>query len=327
MNIEILLQSITDYNIYLKIKSIILRLEEISDKYEHFYSLDEEEQALYSEEITDLHIEKNLLNNQLNSFEIRTVIEKINFKKTVLFPEYDGSKKIVIFTGSGISAESGINTYRDREGLWAQHKISEVCSDDTFLDNIEQVHNFYNKRREELSRATPNLTHTTIAEIEKKYGDDCYIITQNIDNLLEKAGCKKVLHLHGLLKEMQCLECNNFWDIKYASFSYGIDSCPYCNNKKTIKPNVVFFGGIAINYSEMFKAFDSLNNPDSIVLVLGTQGNVINISDILKNFNCKKVLNNLTRSDYIDESQFNQIYYENSTLAITKIKEVIEQYW
>ena len=327
MKIKILLQSVSDYDRYLKIKKIESSILDIQDKLEHFYSLDEDVQESYREEFTDLHIERNLLKNQLESFEVKSVVEKIKSNQKSYFSNYDGSKKIIIFSGSGISAESGIKTFRGEDGLWNNYKISEVCSEDTFLDNIELVHSFYNQRRKELSKVEPNIVHKSIAKIEEKYGDDCYIITQNVDDLLERAGCNRVLHVHGFLTEMQCLNCNEVWDIKYDEFKYSIDFCPHCKNVQNIKPNVVFFGGIVTNYSEMFKAFDSLKNPNSIILVIGTQGNVINISNILKNFHCHKILNNLEKNEYIDDSQFENIFYDNATIAISKINQIIDDSW
>ena len=117
--------------------------------------------------------------------------------------KYDGirEKGLIIFSGAGISAESGINTFRDTNGLWENHSIKEVCSENTWKHNFEAVHTFYNQRRVQLSEVQPNNAHKVVATLKKQYGDDCYVITQNVDDLFERAGCEDVLHVHGELKK------------------------------------------------------------------------------------------------------------------------------
>ena len=110
-------------------------------------------------------------------------------------------KKIVVLTGAGISAESGIRTFRDSGGLWEEHRIEDVASPEGWRKNMELVLDFYNKRRKQLYEATPNAAHYALAKLEEKF--DVQIITQNIDDLHERAGSTKVLHLHGELKEVK----------------------------------------------------------------------------------------------------------------------------
>src|SRR5690554_4519496 len=103
--------------------------------------------------------------------------------------------KLVVFTGAGISAESGIRTFRDGDGLWEEYRIEEVATPQAWEKNKSLVLDFYNKRRKQVLDAKPNIAHRTLAAFEEKY--DVHIITQNIDNLHERAGSKKILHLHG----------------------------------------------------------------------------------------------------------------------------------
>lgn len=112
-------------------------------------------------------------------------------------------KKLVISTGAGMSAESGINTFRDHDGLWENYDVMDVASADGFRRNPKLIHDFYNARRRELIKANPNAGHLGLVELEKWY--DTYIITQNVDNLHERAGSKNVLHLHGELMKIRSL--------------------------------------------------------------------------------------------------------------------------
>lgn len=234
-------------------------------------------------------------------------------------------KKIVIFSGAGISAESGIKTFRDADGLWENHSIEEICNQYTWERNYEQVHKFYNQRRVQLASVEPNLAHEVVASIKEKYQNDCIVITQNVDDMFERAGCSDVIHVHGELTKMHCMSCNNVFDIGYKEFNIG-DECPKCHNTH-IKPYVVFFGGEAPKYMDMYEAFEHLQNEDSIAVVIGTLGNVIQINANLELMDCKKILNNLEESPYIDDSQFDRVYYETATSACEKIETDIEEFW
>ena len=109
--------------------------------------------------------------------------------------------KLVISSGAGISAESGISTFRDADGLWENYPVMDVCSADGFARNPALVHQFYNERRKGLVKCNPNAAHTALVELEKWY--DVYVITQNVDNLHERAGSSKILHLHGELMKVR----------------------------------------------------------------------------------------------------------------------------
>lgn len=244
---------------------------------------------------------------------------------------------IIIFTGAGLSAESGVKTFRDTGGLWESHKIEDVCDERTWKKNFDLVHQFYNHRRTELANVKPNEAHKTIKRLQDKYGenDKLKIITQNVDNLLEQAGCRDVLHVHGFLTEMQCTKCNHVWDIGTNSFNYGIDTCPNCVKKskedetyivdsKDVKPNIVFFYGAAPKYIHMYRAFDALYKPDTIVVVIGTDGSVVRIDDIIRGKKCHKILCNLHPSNHIKSSRFKHVFQEEAGTALPKIEQLIE---
>ena len=181
--------------------------------------------------------------------------------------------------------------------------------------NFELVHKFYNQRRMQLNEVKPNSAHKVIAKIKEKYADNCYVITQNVDNLFERAGCEDVLHVHGELTKMECTACGNIWDIGYKKFDTGKDRCPQCNSLRGVKPYIVFFGGTAPKYREMYRAFDAGFHKESLIVIVGTMGNVVIIDELMRNKLCKKILNNLEPSEYINESKFDKIYYENDIFA------------
>ena len=145
-------------------------------------------------------------------------------------------KKLVILTGAGISAESGIKTFRDADGLWEGHDVMEVASPQGWYKNKELVLDFYNQRRRQLQHVVPNLGHQTLAELEADF--DVHIITQNVDNLHEKAGSTKVLHLHGeLLKVRSTVNENHILD---WTSDLNIGDVDYDGNQ--LRPHIVWFG-------------------------------------------------------------------------------------
>ena len=145
-------------------------------------------------------------------------------------------KKLVVLTGAGISAESGIKTFRDADGLWEGHDVIEVASPEGWRKNQELVLDFYNQRRRQLHEVKPNLGHITLAELENDY--DVTIITQNVDNLHEKAGSTTVLHLHGeLVKVRSTSDENDILDWENDLITGDCDK-----NGNQLRPHIVWFG-------------------------------------------------------------------------------------
>ena len=146
--------------------------------------------------------------------------------------------KLVVSSGAGISRESGIKTFRDADGLWENYPVMEVCSADGFRRNPELIHKFYNERRRQLIEARPNAAHAALVELEKDY--DVYIITQNVDDLHERAGSEKVLHLHGELMKMRSISHPDYTeplDIEH------LETTPETRGKNgdLMRPHIVFF--------------------------------------------------------------------------------------
>jgi NAD-dependent deacetylase len=226
--------------------------------------------------------------------------------------------KILFFTGAGISAESGISTFRNNEdGLWTKYKPDVVANLNTFEKNKEVVFKFYNERRVALKDVQPNKAHIEIAKLQQELGpENVKIVTQNIDNLFEKAGCVDVLHVHGELTKMKCLSCSNKWDIGYAQIDIG-DVCPECGSVN-IKPAVIFFNEPAPNYQEMFDIFSNAIEND-IKIVIGTSGSVISMRFIVDDRKCFSMICNKDRDGWIEYSMFNLCFFEPATVAIDKI--------
>ena len=128
-------------------------------------------------------------------------------------------KNIVVFTGAGISAESGLGTFRDSNGLWDNYKIEEVATPQAFKDNPALVLEFYNIRRRQLLKSSPNIAHSALNKLEEKY--NLNVITQNIDDLHERSGTKNVLHLHGKLTESKSTFNNEIYEINGSELNIG----------------------------------------------------------------------------------------------------------
>ena len=229
--------------------------------------------------------------------------------------------KLIILTGAGLSAESGLRTFRDSNGLWENHSVEQICDGRTWRRNFELVHKFYNDRRTQLATAVPNEAHKMIAKWESLY--ETTILTQNIDDLLERARCRNVVHLHGFLPEMTCAQCESIWNIGYSAWRTDTP-CPSCNSLRVSRPRIVFFGEAAPNYMAMQDALDSLTAQD-VLLVIGTSGTVLPISDIAMRYSGFKILNNLAHEPAIDETHFDEVFHMPATRAAKMIDSVLAE--
>jgi len=232
--------------------------------------------------------------------------------------EKNFNPSVLIFTGAGISAESGISTFRDTNGLWDNHNIEEICNINTWEKNNDLVKPFYNQRRTELKLKSPNVAHKIISKISKE--KETLVFTQNIDDLLDREETKNLTHLHGELTKMQCQDCFHRWDIGYTE--YKEEKCPNCNSER-IKPFVVFFGEGAPEYSSLSRALAYFNDPSKTIIVSGTSGTVIDITRKIKDLKCKKILNNLEPNKNIDDTFYDYVFYESATSAWKKIEKLI----
>lgn len=183
------------------------------------------------------------------------------------------SKKIVVFTGAGVSAESGLGTFRDTDGLWARFRVEDVCTPDAWQRNPEKCVEFYNMRRREALAAEPNLAHLAIAHLQDVF-PNTQVITQNIDNLHERAGSRNVLHLHGEITKLRSQKnVHDTVDIEGWEQHYG-DLHP---DGSILRPHIVFFGEDVPN----FPLACEIASEADVMIVVGTSLNVYPAASLL----------------------------------------------
>ncbi|MBR6549968.1 MAG: NAD-dependent deacylase [Paludibacteraceae bacterium] len=176
------------------------------------------------------------------------------------------SKKIVVFTGAGVSAESGLGTFRDTDGLWERYRLEDVCTAEAWKKNPQLCVDFYNMRRRETLAAEPNLAHKAIAHLQEVF-PDTQVITQNIDNLHERAGSRNVLHLHGEITKLRSQKnVHDLVDLDGWEQHYG-DLHP---DGSILRPHIVFFGEDVPN----FPLACEIASQADIIIVVGTSLNV-----------------------------------------------------
>lgn len=177
--------------------------------------------------------------------------------------------KIVVLTGAGISAESGIRTFRAEDGLWEEHRVEDVATPEGFARDPELVQRFYNARRRQLltPEIQPNAAHKALAELEQ-YATEFLLVTQNVDDLHERGGSKSLLHMHGELFSVFCQECEQQWQ-----WQQGLSTeqeCPHCKSIGSVRPDIVWFGEMP---KEMDRIYQALADCD-LFISIGTSGHV-----------------------------------------------------
>ena len=180
---------------------------------------------------------------------------------------------IFVLTGAGISAESGLGTFRDKAGtgIWARFDPMRLATPEAFASNPEEVHAFYNARRRNLLEAQPNAAHVALARLEAglaERGGRLFLCTQNIDDLHERAGSPQVTHMHGELLKARCIACARV--TPWREDLSVTDPCPACGRSGVLRPDVVWFGEMPMH---MDAIYDALNEADLFV-ALGTSGSV-----------------------------------------------------
>ncbi|SEN15298.1 NAD-dependent deacetylase [Gemmobacter aquatilis] len=176
-------------------------------------------------------------------------------------------ERLVILTGAGISAESGLGTFRDKDGLWTRHDLSEVATPEGFSRNPKRVLDFYNARRANSRAAAPNPAHEALVRLEQSYLGEMLIVTQNVDDLHERAGSRNVLHMHGTLEGALCAACGHRWPA--PAIQRPQDPCPACTTAQA-RPDIVWFGEYPYHMEDIWQA---LRRADAFVAI-GTSGTV-----------------------------------------------------
>ena len=227
------------------------------------------------------------------------------------------SKKVYIVSGAGLSAESGIRTFRDTDGLWEEYSIEEVCSVGGFQRDRQKVLDFYDARRADIEQKEPNYAHKRLAELKKTYPDNIVILTQNVDDMLERAGCEDIIHLHGTLTDLRCEDCETVFPIGYSSQEGAM--CPSCDSFN-IRHNVVMFGEAAPAYIHLNKLY----NQADMVVVIGTSGQVIDTAYMAQLVG-NSILNNIDIDENHDQYFATKLYVP-ATEAADEIYDLVEKF-
>lgn len=177
-------------------------------------------------------------------------------------------RNIVVLTGAGISAESGVATFRDNDGLWEQHRIEDVATPEAFARNPDLVQSFYNKRRAQLHTVDPNDAHKALARLQQELDGEVTIVTQNVDNLHERGGADNVIHMHGELVKVRCRACATVHNwIKDCTQE---TPCPSCGRTQALRPHIVWFGEMPFHMEEIAEKLETCD----LFISVGTSGNV-----------------------------------------------------
>jgi NAD-dependent deacetylase len=179
-------------------------------------------------------------------------------------------RSIVVLTGAGISRESGLHTFRDADGIWAKVNIEDVATPEAFTRDPERVQAFYNERRRGLlgGNIAPNGAHLALAEFEAAFDGDFLLVTQNIDNLHERAGSRNLLHMHGELLKTRCGQCGNV--AKWEEDLLVGTACLACGEIGGMRPHVVWFGEMPFGMQQIYEALEACD----LFVSVGTSGNV-----------------------------------------------------
>jgi NAD-dependent deacetylase len=176
--------------------------------------------------------------------------------------------KTVILTGAGISAESGVATFRDPDGVWARYDPANLATPEAFAADPSLVHAFYNERRAQLATVEPNAAHFALARLEDGLRDEFLLVTQNVDDLHERAGSTRIVHMHGELRKALCRLCNHRtgWT---QDLAVGTE-CPACGKAGGMRPDIVWFGEMPYRMDEIIYALQSCD----LFIAIGTSGTV-----------------------------------------------------
>lgn len=225
-------------------------------------------------------------------------------------------KKIVVLTGAGVSAESGINTFRDKNGLWEKYRLEDVATLDGYKKNPTLVLDFYNKRRSDFCAEDiePNDAHYALAKLEKEFDGEFLLVTQNIDDLHEQAGSKNVIHMHGELLKARCPHSNQI--ITWMDDMNVNDLCHCCQFPEKLRPHIVWFGemplGLDIIYHHLSQA--------DLFIAIGTSGTVYPAAGFVeeaKSVDAYTIEVNLEASEI--HSHFDQISQGKATEVVPKL--------
>jgi NAD-dependent deacetylase len=175
---------------------------------------------------------------------------------------------IVILTGAGISAESGLPTFRDKDGLWEGHRVEDVACPEAFARDPERVQRFYNLRRAALATVEPNAAHHALARLQQAWPGRVTLVTQNVDDLHERAGSTGVIHMHGELRKVRCGHCGQ--RMEWLDELHTSTLCPVCGRGRGLRPDIVWFGEMPLQLEVIEDAVEA----SGLFVAIGTSGQV-----------------------------------------------------
>src|SRR5579871_198557 len=178
--------------------------------------------------------------------------------------------RVFVLTGAGISAESGLPTFRASDGLWAGHRIEDVCTPEALELNPALVWQFYSERREQGAKAEPNPAHVALAELEARLGERFFLCTQNVDDLHERAGSKRLVHMHGELAKSRCEDECGRPPVADSAVYKSLDEVPRCACGARLRPHICFFGEMPFDMPRIEREIANA----TMMLVIGTSGSV-----------------------------------------------------
>ncbi len=219
-------------------------------------------------------------------------------------------KKVVVLTGAGISAESGLSTFRDNNGLWDNHRIEDVATPEAFDRDPKLVQRFYNLRRAALKSVEPNAAHQSLARVESQF-QSFMLVTQNVDDLHERAGSENLIHMHGELLKKRCVQCHQVSAINTDLNTESV--CEDCGYVGTLRPHIVWFGEMPLLMDEIMSALMACD----LFVSIGTSGTVYPAAgfvEIANQAGAHTVELNLDPSD--QKSQFKESIYGQATEVV-----------
>jgi NAD-dependent deacetylase len=217
---------------------------------------------------------------------------------------------VFVLTGAGISAESGIATFRDANGLWENHRVEEVASPEGFADDPGTVWRFYGQRRAQALTVTPNPAHRALAALEERLGDRLFLCTQNVDGLHEAAGSRRVVHMHGELFKTRCSACERppFADTRHDFGAAGLPRCPACGELE--RPHIVWFGEVPFELHAIKRRVQQAD----VFLCIGSSGVVYPAAGLVGEMRYRRSMGHAVRTIYVgleapaNADQFDEVY-------------------
>ena len=224
--------------------------------------------------------------------------------------------KIIVLTGAGISAESGLKTFRDDNGLWEGHDVMQVATPEGFEENPELVLEFYNQRRRQLQQVEPNVAHKAFAKLEKDH--EVYIITQNVDDLHERAGSKNVIHLHGELLKVR----STFDEKLIMDWKDDLNLGDFCEHHHQLRPHIVWFGEAV----PMIETAMNLMEDAEVVIIVGTSMQVYPAAGLIQYAPENVKIYFVDPKPSISSSKKITVFAENASTGVKKVVDEIKQF-